>query len=130
MRITFSDKEDIVGLPEVNIKNKVTAADMNEIKYAVNDNSDRVDDLETEISKSNVPVGFIMQVNTLNNIPDNWMSCNGQSLSKIEYNSLYQIIGNTYGSTADTFNLPNQNASSTNIDPALIPNYYYIMRVK
>ena len=40
MRITFSDKEDIVGLPEVNIKNKVTAADMNEIKYAVNDNSD------------------------------------------------------------------------------------------
>ena len=24
----------------------------------------------------------------------------------------------------------NQNASSTNIDPALIPNYYYIMRVK
>ena len=37
MRITFSDKEDIVGLPEVNIKNKVTAADMNEIKYAVND---------------------------------------------------------------------------------------------
>ena len=29
MKITFTDKEDIVGLPEVNIKNKVTAADMN-----------------------------------------------------------------------------------------------------
>ena len=58
------------------------------------------------------------------------MSCDGQALNKIDYSSLYQAIGNTYGSTADTFNLPNQNKGSENIDPALIPNYYYIMRVK
>ena len=35
MNIPFTDKEDIVALPEVNIKNKVTAADMNQIKNAV-----------------------------------------------------------------------------------------------
>ena len=130
MKITYSDKEDIVGLPEVNIKNKVTAADMNEIKNVVNDNSDQMDDLQESLSKSNVPVGFILQVNNLNSIPDNWMPCDGQALNKIDYSSLYQVIGNTYGSTADTFNLPNQNKGSENIDPALIPNYYYIIRVK
>ena len=130
MKITYSNKEDIVGLPEVNIKNKVTAADMNEIKNVVNNNSDQIDDLQESLFKSNVPVGFILQVNNLNSIPDNWMSCDGQALNKIDYSSLYQAIGNTYGSTADTFNLPNQNKGSENIDPALIPNYYYIIRVK
>ena len=130
MKITYSDKEDIVGLPEVNIKNKVTAADMNEIKNVVNDNSDQMDDLQESWSKSNVPVGFILQVNNLNSIPDNWMPCDGQALNKIDYSALYQVIGNAYGATADTFNLPNQNKGSENIDPALIPNYYYIIRVK
>ena len=130
MKITYSDKEDIVGLPEVNIKNKVTAADMNEIKNVVNDNSDQMDDLQESWSKSNVPVGFILQVNNLNSIPDNWMPCDGQALNKIDYSALYQVIGNAYGAAADTFNLPNQNKGSENIDPALIPNYYYIIRVK
>ena len=95
MKITFTDKEDIVGLPEVNIKNKVTAADMNEIKNVVNKNSEYLnktitkDDLQYSVEQSNVPVGFIMTVNNLNSIPDNWLPCDGQALNKIDYSALY-----------------------------------------
>ncbi len=35
-----------------------------------------------------------------------WLLCDGRELSKFEYNILYQIIGDAYGSTATTFNLP------------------------
>ena len=130
MKITFTDKEDIVGLPEVNIKNKVTAADMNEIKNVVNKNSEILDDVQDSVEQSNVPVGFIMTVNNLNSIPDNWLPCDGQALNKIDYSALYRVIGNAYGSTSDTFNLPNQNACSIHINTNLIPKYYYIIRVK
>lgn len=126
MKITYTNKEDIVGLPEVNIKNKVTAADMNEIKNVVNTNSDELDNLQD----AKVPIGFIMQVNDISNIPSNWLSCDGQELNKADYSDLYQIIGNTYGSTAETFNLPDQNKGSENIDASLIPPYYFIIRAK
>lgn len=130
MKITFSDKEDIVGLPEVNIKNKVTAADINEIKAVVNANADKAEEVQETVEKSNVPVGYMVTVNNIDDLADNWMPCEGQELDKVEYHELYSIIGDTYGSTAETFNLPNQNACSINIDASLIPKYYYIMRVK
>ena len=126
MKIMYSDKEDIVGLPEVDIKNKVTAADMNEIKNVVNANSETTE----ELKDAKVPIGFIMQVSDVANLPDNWWSCDGQSLSKVDYSELYQIIGNMYGSTAETFSLPNQNKTSVKIDAALIPKFYYIIRAK
>ena len=38
-KITYTDKEDILGLTAVDNKNKVTAQDMNDIKNAINDNT-------------------------------------------------------------------------------------------
>jgi microcystin-dependent protein len=41
-------------------------------------------------------------------IPENWMLCNGQSVSISEYEPLYALIGTTYGGDGRTnFNLPN-----------------------
>lgn len=35
-----------------------------------------------------------------------YLPCEGQALSKTEYEELYKVIGDTFGSTATTFNLP------------------------
>ena len=35
-----------------------------------------------------------------------WIECDGRTLDKSDYIALYQVIGDTYGSTATTFNLP------------------------
>lgn len=38
--------------------------------------------------------------------PENYVFCNGQSLSVAEYPSLYSIIGNNYGGNSTFFNVP------------------------
>lgn len=38
--------------------------------------------------------------------PEGWLFCRGQSVLKKDYPELYEVIGDTYGSTATTFNLP------------------------
>ncbi|AHB80443.1 short tail fiber protein [Synechococcus phage ACG-2014h] len=35
-----------------------------------------------------------------------WIECDGRTLEKSDYIALYQVIGDTYGSTSTTFNLP------------------------
>lgn len=40
------------------------------------------------------------------NIPEGCLPCDGRSLDKILYPQLYQVIGDTYGGTAGTYNLP------------------------
>lgn len=35
-----------------------------------------------------------------------WLPCDGRTLNKNDYIALYQVIGDTYGSTSTTFNLP------------------------
>ena len=130
-KITYTNKEDLVALPDVSVKNKVTAADMNEIKSVVNSQSDAVEELQEDTKVRKVQYGMIVQIPDASNIPDNWLLCDGQALSKVDYAELYKVIGNTYGSTADTFNLPNQNKGAENIASALIPNnYFYIIRAK
>lgn len=41
-----------------------------------------------------------------NYAPDNWLQCNGQSLSVSTYQALFALIGNTYGGDSSNFNLP------------------------
>ena len=48
-KITYEDKEDLVNLPNIQVKNKVTAADMNEIKACMNDNYDKLTVVERAI---------------------------------------------------------------------------------
>lgn len=46
-----------------------------------------------------------------NNVPTNWLRCDGQEVSRTDYAELFNTIGTTYGSGdgATTFNLPNVN---------------------
>lgn len=43
--------------------------------------------------------------------PPGWLPCNGAQVSKAIYPRLYEAIGDTYGSTETSFNLPNMTAS-------------------
>ena len=55
-----------------------------------------------------LPVGTIMPYAGAT-IPSNYMKCEGQALSRIEYDILFSAIGTTYGvgDGSTTFNLPN-----------------------
>jgi len=58
--------------------------------------------------------GFIGEIRIFagNYAPVGWLLCNGQSVNVTDYETLYALIGNTYGSTGNmTFNLPNLNAT-------------------
>lgn len=60
------------------------------------------------VATSSTPVGGTMIWPGLpDKLPANYMLCEGQSLNKIDYPTLYDRLGNTYGSTDTTFNLPN-----------------------
>ncbi|MEI7473415.1 MAG: tail fiber protein [bacterium] len=51
-------------------------------------------------------IGSIMLWAGNGNPPPNFVECNGQSLNKADYPLLFGVIGNTYGSTATKFNVP------------------------
>lgn len=59
-------------------------------------------------SVDTTPVGMIMQY-AGTSIPERWMKCEGQTLSRTDYSELFSVIGTTYGSGngSTTFNLPN-----------------------
>lgn len=40
-------------------------------------------------------------------IPPGWLVCDGTAYSKSTYATLYSVVGNTYGSTDNDFNVPN-----------------------
>ena len=64
-------------------------------------------DIQGAVSGDTLPVGAIMPFGS-DTIPDNWLLCNGQAVSRTTYQELFNIIGITYG-TGDgftTFNLP------------------------
>lgn len=54
-----------------------------------------------------LPVGSISAYGG-ENIPTNWLKCNGQAISRTTYADLFSVIGTTYGSGdgSTTFNLP------------------------
>ena len=127
-RVEYDYKEDLNILPDVAIKNKIVASDMNDIKDAINNN-----DYILSITRD-VPLGGLVIWYTQNNIPNKFMLVNGQAISRKTYADLFNVIGTTYGDGDGntTFNLPNQNANPEGvaIPNDKLPNYYYIMRVK
>jgi microcystin-dependent protein len=52
------------------------------------------------------PVGSIMAF-TVASSPDGWLLCDGTSYRKTDYSALYAVIGNTFGSIDNSFNVPN-----------------------
>jgi hypothetical protein len=51
-------------------------------------------------------VGEIM-ISVSNTPPPNFILCDGRSLSSLQYQKLYTLIGTTYGGSGGMFNLPN-----------------------
>lgn len=52
-----------------------------------------------------MPVGAVIDY-AGSSAPEGWLMCYGQSLAKSLYPDLFAVIGSTYGSTTDDFNLP------------------------
>lgn len=67
------------------------------------------------------PPGTVLY-NTVNVVPDGYLSCNGAEVSRTEYSILFNTIGTIYGpgNGVTTFNLPN-------LSPFTVP-YRYIIR--
>lgn len=65
-------------------------------------------DIQGAVSGDTLPVGAIMPFGS-DTIPENWLLCNGQAVSRTDYQELFNTIGITYGSGDGftTFNLPN-----------------------
>ena len=59
-------------------------------------------------SGDTVPIGAIMPWSSTT-IPENWLDCNGQAISRTEYADLFAVIGTTFGAGngTTTFNVPN-----------------------
>jgi microcystin-dependent protein len=58
--------------------------------------------------------------------PENWAYCNGQSVLQNQYQGLYSVVGNIYGSDSTTFCLPNLQANAlagTGQGPGLAQTY-------
>ena len=69
-----------------------------------------IDDLNNEGVGDTFPIGAITEYPVSESVPNNWLLCNGQAVSRIEYEELFEILGTTWG-TGDgstTFNLPNR----------------------
>lgn len=61
-----------------------------------------------------LPIGSVVKWFS-RTIPDNWLVCNGQAISRTEYAELFAVIGTKYGSGdgSTTFNLPNIKGKTT-----------------
>lgn len=64
-------------------------------------------DIRGAVSGDTLPIGAIMPFGS-DTIPDNWLLCNGQAVSRETYSSLFNTIGTNYGAGDGftTFNLP------------------------
>lgn len=65
-------------------------------------------DIQSTVSGDTLPVGAIMPFGS-DTIPENWLLCNGQAVSRTGYQQLFNTIGTTFGQGDGftTFNLPN-----------------------
>lgn len=72
----------------------------------------RLSDIDKHLSFMNsiVPIGTIIEYSGNNVPPDNWLECNGQAVSRINYPELLGVIGITYGfgDGLNNFNVPDR----------------------
>lgn len=60
------------------------------------------------VAGDTLPIGSVVEFASDAVIPENWLLCNGQEVSRTEYNLLFSIIGTTWGEGdgSTTFNVP------------------------
>ena len=103
-QITYDDKVALNENPSVAEINKVTDANMNEIKNTIN---------------TNTPVGVITAY-AGDTAPDGWLLCDGSAVSRTTYANLFSVLGTKcgVGDGSTTFNLPNiKGRSLVGVDP-------------
>jgi microcystin-dependent protein len=78
-------------------------------------------DIRSKLSFIGIPSGAVMAF-AMNSEPTGWLICDGRSVSRNDYASLFSSIGTTYGSSSSTtFNIPDMRGyfirgSGTNLD--------------
>jgi microcystin-dependent protein len=61
-----------------------------------------------KIQNQNIEFDIIGEIKiVMNEIPNNYLLCNGSSISTTDYPDLFNLIFYTYGGSGNTFNLPN-----------------------
>lgn len=66
-------------------------------------------DVDLFDDNTDFPIGSILALPSLvtnNDSYSEWLICNGQYIDKTEYNNLYAVLGDTYGSTTTNFAIP------------------------
>lgn len=64
-----------------------------------------------QLIRQELQKGYIMPIGAIiafpsENIPDGFLPCEGQELSRRQFPELSELLGNTFGGSASTFNLP------------------------
>ena len=96
--------EEKVPLPEGGMAGQVLAK-VSDLDY----DAKWVEPVDSEsITKNILPIGSTIQW-FADTIPENWLLCNGQAVSRTEYAKLFTTLGTKYGigNGSTTFNLPN-----------------------
>jgi len=61
-----------------------------------------------KIQNQNIEYDLLGEIKmVMNEIPNNYLLCNGSSILTTDYPDLFNLIGYTYGGSGNTFNLPN-----------------------
>lgn len=70
----------------------------NDVEWVYNDGG---------VTGDTLPIGSVIEFAS-DNIPDNWLLCNGQAVSRTDYAELFAAIGTTWGAGdgSTTFNVP------------------------
>lgn len=79
------------------------------IGYEITSNSYTEKTLDGGVAGDTLPIGSMMPYGSTT-IPENWLLCNGQAVSRTTYSDLFAVIGTSYGDGdgSTTFNLPDK----------------------
>ena len=60
------------------------------------------------VAGDTLPIGAVVEFPSDTSVPENWLLCNGQEVSRTEYDLLFAVIGTTWGAGdgSTTFNVP------------------------
>jgi microcystin-dependent protein len=85
-----------------------------------------------KIQNQNIEYDLLGEIKmVMNEIPNNYLLCDGSSISTTDYPDLFNLIGYTYGGSGNTFNLPNFEskfpigANSSNANGTATSNFAY-----
>ena len=111
---TIVNMEDIADLRKVKISDADTTAEFlkDKLTAGIGVKLEKINGKQNE----KIKIGTGLYAGLVNfwpgqstTIPDGWVRCNGQALSRTKYAELFSIIGTTYGvgDSSGTFNVPN-----------------------